>query len=159
MHKAEKILLCEFVDALRQDAVLAATARGVTLAVTPIAADIMIEGDRQILTAVMMNLLLNAFKFTAPHSEVVLRVGGGADRVHIEIEDRCGGLATTDTEELFRPFEQRGTDRTGLGLGLAFSRWGVEANHGRVYARTLPGVGCVFTVDLPRIASAALAFS
>jgi signal transduction histidine kinase len=47
---------------------------------------------------------------------------------------------------MFRPFEQRSTDRTGL----AFSRWGVEANHGRIYARNLPEHGCIFTVDLPR---------
>jgi signal transduction histidine kinase len=46
-----------------------------------------------------------------------------------------------------------------LGLGLAYSRWAVEANRGRIYARTIRGRGCVFTVDLPRAAvpSAALA--
>jgi signal transduction histidine kinase len=38
-----------------------------------------------------------------------------------------------------------------VGLGLAFSRWGVEANNGRVYARNLPDKGCVFTLDLPRL--------
>ena len=53
-------------------------------------------------------------------------------------------------KELFPSFEQRGADRTGLGIGLAFSRWGAEANGGRLYARNLPGTGCVFTVDLPR---------
>jgi signal transduction histidine kinase len=37
-----------------------------------------------------------------------------------------------------------------LGLGLAFSRWAVEANHGRIYAQNLPNRGCIFTVDLPR---------
>jgi signal transduction histidine kinase len=37
-----------------------------------------------------------------------------------------------------------------MGLGLAFSRWGVEANNGRLSARNLEGKGCVFTVDLPR---------
>lgn len=152
-RRSEPILLSEFVHAIRQDASLAATSRGITLAVTPIEAGLMIEGDRQVLTAVLMNLLLNAFKFTMPDSEVVLRVGGGAERVLLEVEDRCGGLAASDIDALFRPFEQRGTDRTGLGLGLAFSRWGVEANHGRVYARNLPGVGCVFTMDLPRVAS------
>ena len=52
---------------------------------------------------------------------------------------------------MFRPFEQRNADRTGLGLGLAFSRWGAEANHGRIYTRNLPGRGCVFTIDLPRL--------
>lgn len=48
-------------------------------------------------------------------------------------------------------------DRTGLGLGLAFSRWGVEANGGRIYARTVPDKGCVFTVDLPRCVAPAVA--
>ena len=62
----------------------------------------------------------------------------------------AGGLPSGNATELFRPFEQRSADRTGLGLGLAFSRWAVEANHGRLYARSLPGKGCVFTVDLPR---------
>jgi signal transduction histidine kinase len=37
-----------------------------------------------------------------------------------------------------------------LGIGLAFSRWGAEVNGGRLYARNLPGTGCVFIVDLPR---------
>jgi len=69
----------------------------------------------------------------------------------IEVEDECGGLPLGNADDLFRPYEQRGADRTGVGLGLAFSRSGVEANHGRIYARNLPMKGCVFTVDLPRI--------
>jgi hypothetical protein len=72
--------------------------------------------------------------------------------VLFEVHDECGGLAAGDVDDVFRPFEQRGADRSGLGLGLAFSRWAIEANHGRVYARNLPGVGCVFTIDLPRAA-------
>jgi signal transduction histidine kinase len=82
---------------------------------------------------------------------VTLRIGTSADRVLIEIQDECGGLPDANLNELFRPFEQRGVDRSGLGLGLAFSRWGVAANNGRLYARNLPGKGCVFTVDLPRL--------
>jgi signal transduction histidine kinase len=88
---------------------------------------------------------------------VVLRVGASAERVLIEIQDECGGLPIGNVNELFRPFEQRGGDRTGLGLGLAFSRWGVEANNGRIYARSLPETGCVFTVDLPRVPVPAMA--
>ena len=104
-----------------------------------------------------MNLLQNAFKFTRPGTTVVLRAGASIERVLIEVEDECGGLASGDLNELFRPFEQRGVDRTGLGLGLAFSRWGVEQNNGRIYARNLTGKGCVFTVDLPRVVVAAVA--
>jgi K+-sensing histidine kinase KdpD len=66
--------------------------------------------------------------------------------------DECGGLRDGNVNNLFQPFEQRGADRTGVGLGLAISRWGVEANNGRIYARNLPDHGCIFTIDLPRVA-------
>ena len=66
-------------------------------------------------------------------------------------EDECGGLPDADPTALFPSFEQRAADRSGLGIGLAFSRWGAEASGGRLYARNLPGTGCIFTVDLPRL--------
>jgi signal transduction histidine kinase len=71
--------------------------------------------------------------------------------------DECGGLTTPNAEELFRPFEQRSSNRTGLGLSLVFSRWGIEANHGRIYARNVPDCGCVFTIELPRLGVAGVA--
>jgi signal transduction histidine kinase len=150
VQNPEPIALTGFIADL-----IAATApdvhsRGLRLVVAPVDNRIAVEADRQVLSAVVSNLLQNAFKFTRPQTEVTLRVGGSEERVLIEIEDECGGLPSGDTDELFRPFEQRGTDRTGLGLGLAFSRWGAEASRGRLYARNLPGRGCIFTVDLPR---------
>jgi signal transduction histidine kinase len=123
----------------------------------PVEDGVAIEADRQVLAAAVGNLLQNAFKFTRPSTTVTLRVGASPERVLIEIQDECGGLPGGSVNELFRPFEQRGVDRTGLGLGLAFSRWGVEANNGRIYARNLPERGCVFTVDLPRLAVSAVA--
>lgn len=82
---------------------------------------------------------------------MTLRVHASANRVLIEVEDACGGLPEeAGDKELVASFEQRGADRTGLGIGLTFSRWGAEANGGRLYARNLPGTGCIFTVDLPR---------
>ena len=75
-------------------------------------------------------------------------------RVHdgnvvIEIEDECGGLPPGPPESLFQPFEQRGANRSGLGLGLAISRKSIEADGGKVSARDLPGRGCVFTIKMP----------
>ena len=116
----------------------------------PVEAGLAIEADRQVLAAVVGNLLQNAFKFTRPDTTVTLRVGARAERVSIEIQDECDGLPERSVDELFRPFEQRSADRTGLGLGLAFSRWGAAANNGRIHTRNLPGRGCVFIVDLPR---------
>jgi signal transduction histidine kinase len=125
--------------------------RGGSFIVMPVEDEPVILADRQVLAAVLGNLLQNAFKFTRPGTTVTLRVGTSADRVLIEVEDECGGLLTGNLTELFRPFEQQGANRTGLGLGLPFSRWGTEANGGRIYARNSPGRGCIFTVDLPRI--------
>jgi signal transduction histidine kinase len=155
----EPIVIAEFVQELSEAATLTAAERNIVLLVEPVADGLVVEGDRQVLEAVLMNLLLNALKFTRARTQVILRVVASPERVTLQIEDRCGGLPCADPEDLFRPFEQRSADRTGLGLGLAFSRWGVEASHGRVYAQSLPGVGCVFTVDLPRVPAAAMAIA
>lgn len=146
-----QILVSEFIEGLGAAVSLEAHARGLTLIVSPVQEGLAVEADQQILAAVVGNLVQNAFKFTRPHSTVTLRVRGSADRVLIEVQDECGGLPGESGEkELAASFEQRGADRTGLGIGLTFSRWGAEANGGRLYARNLPGTGCIFTLDLPR---------
>ena len=146
-----------FIDEIGPSATLEAVTRGTTLTVLAVETGVTILADRQVLAAVVTNLLQNAFKFTRSGTTVVLRVDASDERVLIEIEDQCGGLPAGDVNDLFRPFQQRGTDRTGVGLGLAFCRWAVEANDGRIYARNLPSAGCVFTVDLPRFRPVAIA--
>jgi signal transduction histidine kinase len=148
-HDREVLQVSPFIEELAAAATLEANARNVTFVVR-VEDGLMIEADRQTLAAVVGNLLQNAFKFTRPRTTVTLRVGASAERVRIEIEDQCGGLPCGNAHELFRPFEQRNADRTGLGLGLAFCRWGAEANHGRISTRNFPDKGCVFAVDLPR---------
>jgi hypothetical protein len=153
----EQFLVSGFIEELAPAATLEANARGIRLIVMPVDDGVAIEADRQVLASVVGNLLQNAFKFTRARTTVTLRVGASAERVLIEIHDECGGLPAGNVNELFRPFEQRSVDRTGLGLGLAFSRWGVEANDGRIYARDLADKGCIFTVDLPRLPVPAVA--
>jgi signal transduction histidine kinase len=111
-----------------------------------------VECIRELFEAVFGNLLQNACKFTRPQTTVTLRVRSSAERVFIEVEDECRGLPAGNVNDLFLRFEQRSADRTGAGLGLAFSRCGVEADHGQIHARDLPGRGCIFTVDLQRLA-------
>ena len=157
VQNRDRFVVSEFIQELAPAATLEASARGIGLTVTPVEEGVVIEADRQVLAAVVRNLLQNAFKFTRPRSTVTLKVGASAERVLIEIQDECGGLPEGNINELFRPFEQRAADRTGVGLGLAFSRCGVEANNGRIYARNLPDKGCVFTLDLPRLPVPAVA--
>ena len=157
VHSPTKFLVSEFIDELAAAATLEANARDITFTAMPVEEGVAIEADRQVIAAVVMNLLQNAFKFTRPRTAVTLRVNASPDRVLFEVQDECGGLPRGDVDGLFRPFEQRSTDRTGLGLGLAFCRRGIEESQGRLNARSLPDVGCVFTVDLPRCPVPAIA--
>lgn len=155
----ERFLVSDFTAELEPTATLMANARGIGLTLMPVEDGVLIEADREILGAVVVNLLQNAFKFTRPRTNVTLNVVANTERVLIEIHDECGGLPDGDVSGLFRPFGLLGDDRTGLGLGLAFSRWGIEADHGRIYATDRPDVGCVFTVDLPRATEPTVAVS
>jgi hypothetical protein len=148
----EPTVVSELIQQVEPAAAIEARSAGIRLIIAPVESDVTVEANRPILTAALKNLLQNAFKFTRPHTTVTLRVVASPERVLIEIEDACGGLPQGDIDQLFRAFEQRGADQTGLGLGLAFSRWAAEANNGRVHARNLPGQGCVFAIELPRLA-------
>ncbi len=74
-----------------------------------------IEADRQVLAAVVMNVLQNAFKFTRPRTTVTLRVGASAERVLIEIQDECGGLPDGDVDDLFQPVRPAKRQSNGPG--------------------------------------------
>jgi signal transduction histidine kinase len=120
------------------------------LTIGAVAEDVTIDADKQLLVSALSNLMQNAFKFTRASGHVSLHVHTTVDRVEIAIEDECGGLPVEKSELLFRLFEQHGADRTGLGLGLAISRRGIEDSGGAIDVRDIPGKGCVFTVSLPR---------
>jgi signal transduction histidine kinase len=151
LRSPERISVREFIEEVEVGASMEANARGFTLSVMPPPLGIDVNVDRQLLAAAVANLLQNAFKFTRPQGHVSLKTLATQERVLIEVEDECGGLPPGKADELFRRFEQRGRDRTGLGLGLSISRRSVEADGGEIHVRDMPGIGCVFTIDLPRL--------
>jgi signal transduction histidine kinase len=151
LRTLERVSLREFVEEVEVGASLEASARGLTLSVASVEPGVDVEVDRQLLAAAVANLLQNAFKFTRPESHVWLNTSAIDERVLIDVQDQCGGLPPGKVDELFRPFEQRSANRAGLGLGLSISRRSVHANGGEIRVRDIPGSGCVFTIDLPRL--------
>lgn len=152
--KRESISLRELLDETQISAALEAKSKGLTFAISPVDGTLFVDGDRQMLSSAVANLLQNAFKFTRPYGHVSLTAHAAADRVLIDIEDECGGLPPGKTEELFQPFQQQSSFRAEAGLGLSISRRAVEANGGKVRVRDIRGTGCIFTIDLPRPAPA-----
>jgi signal transduction histidine kinase len=148
--RLESISVAEFVEEIEIGALVQAQARNLQLTVASVDRAVTIQGDRQILAAAVSNLLQNAFKFTHKQGHVSLTTRVTDDRVLFEIEDECGGLPPGATEDLFRPFEQRGADRSGVGLGLFICVKAAKAHAGEIRVRNIPDKGCVFTLDLPR---------
>jgi hypothetical protein len=150
----ERVRVAELLEEIEVVATLEANDHNVQLSVDLGPDDLGVEADRQILASVIANLVQNAFKFTHPEGHIKLRARMAGERVLIHVQDECGGLPAGDIENLFRPFEQLGADRSGMGLGLSISRKGVRASGGEIHVQDLPGSGCIFTVDLPRAPAA-----
>jgi signal transduction histidine kinase len=150
IDRLEPLSVAALVEEIEISVSIQAKARGLQLRVTSVDRSVTVMGDRQILAAALSNLLQNAFKFTRKLSAVSISVRATADRVSIDIEDECGGLPPGKAEGLFRPFEQRGSDRSGVGLGLLICVKAARANGGELRVKDLPGQGCIFTLELPR---------
>jgi signal transduction histidine kinase len=147
--RRQRVQLRRLIEEAEVDGMMEASLHGVSFAVSPMDRGVYVDADPQIIAGAIANLLQNAFKFTRKGGHVLLKASVTAAHVEIEIEDECGGLPPGKVEGLFDAFQQRGSNRSGLGLGLFISRRGVEANGGVIRVRDVPGRGCVFTIDLP----------
>ncbi len=139
-----------------------AEAKGLTLNSGPA------DGDRPLPVAidplrmekVLLNLLSNAIKFTPDGGTVTVRWGGGSGHAWVEVADTGIGIAETEMPRLFQRFHQVDMSATrqyrGLGVGLSLSRDLTVQHSGTLTARSRPGQGSVFRVELP-LAEAATA--
>ncbi len=139
-------LLNEAVDMLRS----LASARGLDLALDEAGELPMVQADAQRIHQVFSNLIGNAIKFTPPGGRI--SVSGrrrGAD-VHIGVSDTGQGIAADLLPHVFGQFWQAsGSDRRGIGLGLAIAKGIVEAHEGRIWVESTVGEGSSFYFTLP----------
>ena len=113
-----------------------------------------IIGDRDRLTQVMVNLFSNAVKFSpVPGSSVKIRLKVQKKRLQIDVKDSGIGIDRKNQEiifEEFRQVKQQGKGRPpGSGLGLTITRRIIEAHGGKIWVRSKPGKGAVFSFTLP----------
>ncbi len=140
---------------------LSALARGVAAALEPetrgrtvrftIQPGLVVDGDPELLRAVVANLLGNAVKFTAGRAEAAIDVG--ATRLHdgtaaYFVRDNGMGFEMAYVDKLFRPFERLTADVEGTGIGLATVQRVVHRHGGRVWADGAPDRGAAFYFTL-----------
>jgi signal transduction histidine kinase len=138
-----------FINEIAATGLLHSEYRHIQFAVAPIDAALFVDADPQLLSSALMNLLHNAFKNTPAGGRVALRALAEERCLLIEVEDECGGIPQ-GKRDLFQVFgDRRGSDRSGLGLGLAIARSAVRAHGGDIRIRNMPGKGCVFVIEMP----------
>jgi signal transduction histidine kinase len=148
-QRPERVPVSVFLSDIAAAAQLQAEYSDLTFTSEPIDPALAVNVDRQLLASAVSNLLSNAFKYTPAGGQVILRGRAVDGRVAIEVEDACGGLPD-GTTDVFKPFgERRGTNRTGLGLGLSIARKAVRAQGGDIHVRNMPGKGCTFVIEVP----------
>ena len=113
--------------------------------------------DRETLTAALVNLLDNAWKYTGADKRVGLRVWrtreGASGRVVFEVSDNGVGIDPGEQRRIFERFYQSDTRLSrvheGVGLGLSIVRSVVRAHGGTVSVQSVPGQGSTFTLKFP----------
>jgi heavy metal sensor kinase len=116
-------------------------------------AKVVVEGDRARLKQVIVNLLDNAIKFTAPGGQIHVRVSLREQRAILEVTDNGMGMPPEAIphvfERFFRVDKARSRDLGGAGLGLSIVKSICLAHRGRVEVESKEGHGSRFIVELP----------
>jgi PAS domain S-box-containing protein len=131
------------------------------LEISPALAGMLVQGDRQRLGQILLNLMGNAVKFTdaGEVSVNVSCVDSQADHVRLQFEVRDSGIgiSTEDQKRLFSSFVQADSSMSrvygGTGLGLAISKHLVEMMGGEMGVESVVGQGSRFwfTVQLCQV--------
>lgn len=112
-----------------------------------------IEADELRLRQMLLNLLSNALKFSDPGSQVGLEVSLHDGKIQISVWDQGIGIAETDLDLLFQPFQQIDSslsrNHEGTGLGLALTNQFAHLHGGHVTCESRLGEGSRFTIVLP----------
>ncbi|MDX2015708.1 MAG: ATP-binding protein [Myxococcaceae bacterium] len=149
--------LADLGDALTELFASQAVGQGLTFEVSyPEVRATAVVGDARLIRQALVNLLGNAFKFTA-EGRVWLTLSTvqreGALWARFDVEDTGVGIAPEVLARLFKPFSQADASTTrvygGSGLGLAITRDLAQLLGGAVHVESEPGRGSRFTLEVP----------
>ena len=116
---------------------------------------VIVQGDDQALSRLMLILLDNAVKYTADGGQICFQVHLADSQAEVTVRDTGIGIAAADLPHIYDRFwradKVRSRNLGGAGLGLSIAHWIVEQHGGEIGARSEMGKGSEFTVRLPSI--------
>jgi two-component system OmpR family sensor kinase len=115
---------------------------------------ILINGDRDRLKQVLINLISNAIKYTPQGGYVYLSLGKFSDNARLIVRDTGLGIPAGDLPHIFERFYRAEKSRSrskvgGFGLGLSIAYWIVTNHGGQIEVDSAEGKGTTFCIYLP----------
>ena len=114
---------------------------------------VLIDGVRDQLHRMILNLVANAVEHTPAGTEIEVRTDFGDDTAILTVSDNGPGIPPELVDRIFDRFTRGSGDRGGsTGLGLPIVQAIARAHGGEVVVASEPGRGTAFTVTLPQSA-------
>jgi PAS domain S-box-containing protein len=124
-----------------------------TARTSPAGASFVARADWDRVLQILVNLVMNALKYTDESGTIALTAAADAERVYVRVRDTGRGIPPDQREAIFQPFVQLDdarAGRQGVGLGLTISRDLARAMGGDVTVESTAGSGSTFTLTLQR---------
>ncbi|MBS4195423.1 two-component system histidine kinase PnpS [Lederbergia citri] len=120
----------------------------------PEKSDIWIEGEKDRIQQIVLNLLSNAISYTPEGGEISVNIIEQEKDVKLLISDTGIGIAQKELPRIFERFyrvdKARSRSSGGTGLGLAIVKHLVDSQNGKIEVKSVEGVGTTFIVTLPK---------
>jgi len=118
-----------------------------------------VNGDRDRLKQVFINLVANAVQYTPQGGDIFLSLEKIGEQARIICRDTGPGIPAEDLPHIFERFYRAEKSRTrgrssGFGLGLSIANWIVERHGGRIEVDSKEGKGTTFAIWLPLVGNA-----
>ena len=106
--------------------------------------------DNERVFQILGNLIMNAVKFSARGSKIVIGVQEVEGEARFSVQDTGTGIPNDKLDAIFERFWQVGkNDHRGLGLGLYISKCLVQSHGCKIWAESELGVGSTFFFTVP----------
>lgn len=114
---------------------------------------IIISISREKIWRVFNNLIVNAIKFSAPKTEILVVLEHLYNSVRVKIVDQGIGVPKIDSQKIFEMFTSAKRPGTAgeqpFGIGLSISKQIIESHGGKIWLEDNPDGGTIFYVELP----------
>ena len=151
--KARSTDLRGLVESVTESFLSLAERNGTQLIIRLPDSPVMASIDTDLIEKALMNLVSNAFKFTAPQGVVRVQLAAHDDEVVISVQDNGEGISEEDQKHVFERFHQVNESvsemQMGTGIGLSHARELVSLHGGRMAINSTRGFGTEFLIYLP----------